>query len=183
MLTIDLPGHGKSLGFPMTYESQSLFIEYVQILKEFPANAGLKRVHLIGHSLGGGIALQFALTQLNSVSSLTLFAPMGLGKNINGKFIESFAKGKSVRQIRESLNQLFFNNSWVTDSLVDATVLQHKNSEFRKNLSRLASILQNQNEQSWLVKDELQDLINQSRSAKKALSNDIIDAEVVEDDG
>ena len=66
MLTIDLPGHGKSLGFPMTYESQSLFIEYVQILKEFLANAGLKRVHLIGHSLGGGIALQFALTQLNS---------------------------------------------------------------------------------------------------------------------
>jgi len=30
---------------------------------------------------------------------------------------------------------------------------------------------------------ELQDLINQSRSAKKALSNDIIDAEVVDDDG
>ena len=31
---------------------------------------------------------------------------------------------------------------------------------------------------------ELQDLINQSRSAQKALSNDIIiDAEVVEDDG
>ena len=30
---------------------------------------------------------------------------------------------------------------------------------------------------------ELQDLINQSRSAKKALSNDVIDAEVVEDDG
>ena len=108
--------------------------------------------------MGGGIALQFALTQLNSVSSLTLFAPMGLGKNINGKFIENFAKGKSVRQIRESLNQLFYNNSWVTDSLVDATVLQHKNSEFRKILSRLASILQNQNEQSWLVKDELQKL-------------------------
>ena len=30
---------------------------------------------------------------------------------------------------------------------------------------------------------ELQDLINQSRSAKKALTNDVIDAEVVEDDG
>ena len=30
---------------------------------------------------------------------------------------------------------------------------------------------------------ELQDLINQSRSAKKALENDVIDAEVVEDDG
>ena len=156
--TIDLPGHGNSLGFPMEYESHSLFNEYVQILREFLAIAGLKRVHLIGHSLGGGIALQFALTQQNSVSSLTLFAPMGLGKKINGKFIESFAKGESVRQIRETLNLLFYTNSWVTDSLVNATVLQHNNPEFRKILSRLASILQKQDEQNWIVKDELKEL-------------------------
>lgn len=156
--TIDLPGHGNSLGFPMAYESQSLFNEYAQILKEFLANAGLKRVHLLGHSLGGGIALQFALNQLNSVSSLTLFAPMGLGSSINGKFIESFAKGLSVQEIRETLNLLFYKNSWVTDSLVNATVLQHQNPEFRKILSRLASILQKQDEQNWQVRDELQKL-------------------------
>ena len=158
MWTIDLPGHGNSLGFPMAYESQSLFNEYAQILKEFLANAGLKRVHLLGHSLGGGIALQFALNQLNSVSSLTLFAPMGLGSSINGKFIESFAKGVSVQEIRETLNLLFYKNSWVTDSLVNATVLQHQNPEFRKVLIRLSSLLQKQDKQSWKVRDELQNL-------------------------
>jgi len=156
--TIDLPGHGDSLEFPMEYESKNLFNEYVQILKEFLAKVGLKRVHLIGHSLGGGIALKLALIHLNSVSSLTLLAPMGLGNSINGKFIESFAKGESVQEIRESLNLLFYKNSWVTDSLVNATVLQHQNPEFRKILFRLASLLQKQDEQSWQVRDELQNL-------------------------
>jgi pyruvate dehydrogenase E2 component (dihydrolipoamide acetyltransferase) len=156
--TIDLPGHGNSLKFPMEYKSKSLFNEYSQILKEFLENTGLKRVHLIGHSLGGGIALNFALNHLNSVSSLTLLAPMGLGDNINEKFIESFAKGESVDEIRESLNLIFYNNSWVTDSLVNATVLQHQNPEFRKVLIRLASLLQKQDKQSWKVRDELQNL-------------------------
>tara|TARA_B100001996_G_scaffold79806_1_gene58834 strand:+ start:129 stop:1517 length:1389 start_codon:yes stop_codon:yes gene_type:complete len=155
---IDLPGHGKSLEFPMSYESKTLFNEYAKVLKEFLSNAGLKRVHLIGHSLGGGIALNFALNHLNSVSSLTLLAPMGLGNSINEKFIESFAKGESFQEIRESLNLLFYNNSWVTDSLVHPTVLQHQNPEFRKILGRLASILQKQGKQSWKVRDELQNL-------------------------
>ena len=140
------------------YESKTLFNEYVQVLKEFLANVGLKRVHLIGHSLGGGIALNFALNHLNSVSSLTLLAPMGLGYNINEKFIESFAKGESVDKIRESLNLIFYNNSWVTDSLVNATVLQHQNPEFRKVLIRLSSLLQKQDKQSWKVRDKLQNL-------------------------
>ena len=157
--TIDLPGHGNSLKFPMEYKSKSLFNEYSQILNEFLENTGLKRVHLIGHSLGGGIALNFALNHLNSVSSLTLLAPMGLGDNINEKFIESFAKGESVDEIRESLNLIFYNNSWVTDSLVNATVLQHQNPEFRKVLIRLASLLQKQDKQSWKVRDELQNLL------------------------
>ena len=156
--TIDLPGHGNSIEFPMAYESKSLFNEYAQILKEFLKKAGLKKVHLIGHSLGGGIALKFALNHLNYVSSLTLFAPMGLGDSINEKFIESFAKGESVEEIRESLNLIFYNNLWVTDSLVNATVLQHKNPKFRKILGRLTSLLQKQNKQNWKVRDELQNL-------------------------
>jgi len=156
--TIDLPGHGNSLEFPMAYESKTLFNEYVQVLKEFLTKVGLKRVHLIGHSLGGGIALKFALNHLDSVSSLTLFAPMGLGKSINKKFIENFAKGESVQEIRESLNLLFYKNSWVTDSLVNATVLQHQNPEFRNILGRLASLLQKQDKLSRQVKDELQNL-------------------------
>ena len=156
--TIDLPGHGDSLEFNMEYESKTLFNEYANVLKEFLSNAGLKRVHLIGHSLGGGIALNFALNHQNSVSSLTLFAPMGLGNSINKKFIDSFAKGESVKEIKESLNLLFYKKTWVTDSLVNATVLQHQNSEFRNILGRLATILQKQDKQSWQIRDELQNL-------------------------
>ena len=83
---------------------------------------------------------------------------MGLGDSINEKFIESFAKGESVEEIRESLNLIFYKNLWVTDSLVNATVLQHKNPKFRKILGRLTSLLQKQNKQNWKVRDELQNL-------------------------
>ena len=156
--SIDLPGHGNSFEFSMTYESKTLFDEYTKVLKAFLANAGLKKVHLIGHSLGGGIALKFALNHQNSVSSLTLFSPMGLGKSINKKFIENFAKSESVKDIRESLNLLFYKNSWVTDSLVNATVLQHQNPEFRKILCRIATLLQKKDKQNWQIRDELQNL-------------------------
>ena len=47
---------------------------------------------------------------------------------------------------------------WVRDSLVNATVLQHKNPKFRKILGRLTSLLQKQNKQNWKVRDELQNL-------------------------
>ena len=156
--SIDLPGHGKSLEFPMAYESKTLIDDYAKVLKEFLAHSGLKRVHLIGHSLGGGIALKFALNHQSSVSSLTLFAPMGIGKRLNKKFIKSFAEGESSKKIRESLNMLFYKNSLVTDSLVNATVLQHQNSEFRKVLDRLSSFLQKQNKQIWNLRDELENL-------------------------
>ena len=83
---------------------------------------------------------------------------MGLGNSINKKFIESFAKGQSDQEIRESLDQLFYKKSWVTDSLVHATVLQHQNPKFRKILGRLATILQKQDKQSWQIRDKLQNL-------------------------
>ncbi|SVC78699.1 uncharacterized protein METZ01_LOCUS331553, partial [marine metagenome] len=51
-----------------------------------------------------------------------------------------------------------YKNSWVTDSLVNATVLQHKNPEFLKILGRLASLLQKQDTQNWQVGNELQNL-------------------------
>ena len=142
----------------MAYESKTLIDDYAKVLKEFLTHSGLKRVHLIGHSLGGGIALKFALNHQSAVSSLTLFSPMGLGKSINKKFIKIFAEGESSKKIRESLNMLFYKNSLVTDSLVNATVLQHQNSEFRKVLNRLSSFLQKQNKQIWNLRDELENL-------------------------
>ena len=72
--------------------------------------------------------------------------------------IKSGVPTKTKQEIRESLYQLFYKKSWVTDSLVHATVLQHQNPKFRKILGRLATILQKQDKQSWQIRDELQNL-------------------------
>lgn len=58
ILAVDLPGHGKSTGLPMSrIEDYSLFI------KDFLSLLGIRCFSLAGHSMGGAIAIDFALTK------------------------------------------------------------------------------------------------------------------------
>lgn len=111
-IAIDLPGYGKSskgnYEFSMTY--------YAQIIKEFAEKKGLKNVVLVGHSMGGQIALTTALQYPDLVEKLVLVAPAGF---------ETFNKGQRswlgnvmtpdlvrltpVDQIRTNLSYNFYN--------------------------------------------------------------------------
>jgi pimeloyl-ACP methyl ester carboxylesterase len=55
-LAVDLPGHGASKG-----EGKKSIPEYTEFIKDFCDTLGLKEVVLGGHSLGGGIVLDFAV--------------------------------------------------------------------------------------------------------------------------
>ncbi|NIQ26843.1 MAG: alpha/beta fold hydrolase, partial [Gammaproteobacteria bacterium] len=57
---------------------------------EFLDALDLPVVHLAGHSLGGAVAGQLALTQPDKVRSLTLIASVGLGPDINMDYIRGF---------------------------------------------------------------------------------------------
>jgi len=63
----DLPGHAESLGSPMeTVEA------YAGWLAEFVKEAGLGKFILAGHSMGGAIALQAALSRIAGLEALIL---------------------------------------------------------------------------------------------------------------
>ncbi len=47
---------------------------YLDLLKQ----QGLERVHIVGHSLGGWIALEMAVRQTSRIASLALIAPAGI---------------------------------------------------------------------------------------------------------
>lgn len=74
----DLPGFGDSQ--PM--DGDHGISEFVQFVEDFTHSLGLKRFHLIGHSVGGGIALRYALKFPYKVGKLVLVSSMCLGKEI-----------------------------------------------------------------------------------------------------
>lgn len=49
---------------------------------------GIGRAHLVGHSLGGAVALVLAEQHPERVASLTLIAPAGLGQQLDRNLLE-----------------------------------------------------------------------------------------------
>ncbi len=74
----DLPGYGGSQPLDGDY-----FIpELSEFLDKFAAKLGLENFNLVGHSLGGGIALSFALKSPHRIRKLVLVSSLCLGREI-----------------------------------------------------------------------------------------------------
>lgn len=74
VIAVDLPGHGQSA--PFTADSYSLEA-YAKTLDSLIQALGIKKVALVGHSMGAQIAIHYALKHLNKVSHLLLCSPAG----------------------------------------------------------------------------------------------------------
>jgi len=74
----DLPGFGGSQLMDGDYGIP----EFADFLEDFIRSLGLERFHLVGHSLGGGIALSYALKYPNRISKLVLINSLCLGKEM-----------------------------------------------------------------------------------------------------
>jgi len=76
---LDLVGHGRSDKPPRaSYRASDL----AHFVKEFIVTLNLERASLVGHSLGGAIALQFALQFPDLLDGLVLVDSAGLGKEL-----------------------------------------------------------------------------------------------------
>ena len=75
----DLPGHGDSAPGGGDYSLGSL----AAVLRDVLVALGHDRATLVGHSLGGGIAMQFSYQFPEMVERLVLVSSGGLGKEVN----------------------------------------------------------------------------------------------------
>lgn len=98
-LAYDLPGHGLSLDFPAAGPAK---VAARAVLADLSQRA-LKRVHLVGHSMGGAVAMLMALAEPGKVASLTLLAPGGLGPEINGPLLRRYGGAADRSAIRACL--------------------------------------------------------------------------------
>ena len=74
----DLPGHGASAKAPGDYSLGSL----ASSLRDLLVKLGHDRATLIGHSLGGGVAMQFAYMFAERTERLVLVSSGGLGRDV-----------------------------------------------------------------------------------------------------
>ena len=72
-IAIDLPGYGKSS--KQIHNGSVRF--YTEIIHEFIEAVGLKNVSIVGHSMGGQIAMAYVINYPDMIKQLVLIAPSG----------------------------------------------------------------------------------------------------------
>ena len=85
----------------------------------------VERVHVVGHSMGGALAVSLAARQPERIATLTLLAPAGLGPEINGGFIDAFVRASRRKDAAEALQFLVHDASLISRAMVE-DVLRYK---------------------------------------------------------
>lgn len=151
---LDLPGHGNS--------SKDVGPGDLDALVEFTLGwieaIALPEVHLVGHSLGGAIALALALRVPRRVRSCTLIASAGLGPEIDAAYIEGFVGSERRKQLKPHLEKLFANSSLITRQLVDDVLKFKRLDGVRESLQRIADNVFSDGTQAVVMRDELKSL-------------------------
>ena len=112
---LDLPGHG---GSTKDVGDGSLGT-MAGVVNDFLAMLDVPKAHLVGHSMGGAVALELARQQVDRVQSLTLIASAGLGTEIDGEYIDGFVGADRRKELKPHLQKLFADPKLVTRQLID----------------------------------------------------------------
>jgi pyruvate dehydrogenase E2 component (dihydrolipoamide acetyltransferase) len=112
---LDLPGHGTSAKDVGTDPAGVLADAVTGVLDA----VGASRAHLVGHSMGGAVALAVAARDPRRAASVTLIAPTGFGRQINAGYLRGFAEAQTRRELKPVVGQLFSDESLVTRQVID----------------------------------------------------------------
>ncbi len=126
IIRLDLPCHGRSpkrriAGFTALLS---------EVRKAFD-RLNPEKAHLIGHSLGGALALALADTRERSIASLTLIAPAGLGPDINGKTLDGINRATRPESLKPWLKTLVADDELVTDGYACAAMSARQDPALR----------------------------------------------------
>ena len=153
VLAVDLPNHGKS-----AHEStQCLGNLAARVLQTLDAQ-GVTDFHLMGHSLGGAVALALVQKASARVKSVTLIAPAGLGPDINGAFIDGLCRAESEAALRPWMAELVSDPKILSSSFIATAHKQLASPQKRGALRSMAQNLMPQGTQAESLRHVLEDL-------------------------
>ncbi len=126
-IAIDLPGYGNSINKNINNEDQLGL--YANSIIEFAENLRLKKIVLIGHSMGGQIAIITAVQHPAIIKQLILIAPAGLEtftdaeRKIFLKFTTpAFFKNQDEATIRKNFANNFYAQPADAENLIEYRV-------------------------------------------------------------
>lgn len=153
-LAYDLPGHGLSLDFPGSGPAKTAARA---VLADLTARK-TKRVHLVGHSMGGAVATLMALIEPEKIASLTLLAPGGLGTEINGPLLRRYAAAADRREIRACLAAMSGPQSLPPEHLVDVFDGMRRRPDQLQKLVEIAAAMTRDDRQGVIPREQLDTL-------------------------
>jgi pyruvate dehydrogenase E2 component (dihydrolipoamide acetyltransferase) len=115
VIALDLPGHGGSAKDVGAGDLATLAKAVLGVL----AALDVPKAHLVGHSLGGAVALRAALDSPSHVASLSLIAPAGLGEEIDEDFTRDFITANRRKLLQPVLAKLFADPSLVSHDMME----------------------------------------------------------------
>ena len=89
---------------------------YVSYVERFINMMGYRDIHVLGNSLGGHVALLYALGNPEMLKSLALTGSSGLFENNMG---QTYPKRKNYEFVKERTKQTFYDGDLATKELVD----------------------------------------------------------------
>ena len=117
-VAIDLPGHGGSVKQVGAGDAET----FAAAVADTVTALGIDRCHLVGHSMGGAIALALAQKTPQRLVSLTLLASAGLGREINSAFIDGYVRVQRRREAQELLAVLVHDPSLISRAMIEETL-------------------------------------------------------------
>lgn len=117
----DMPGWGQSTRIDSTSYA---YPQQVERLHQFVGALGLKRFHLIGHSMGGFISSAYAARYPQEVITLGLIAPHGMAEPEPSELARSVAQGdnwlvaRNVPEFNRLLDNVFAKRPYLPKSVL-----------------------------------------------------------------
>lgn len=150
-IALDLPGHGGSSKEPGEGGVPALADAVLTVLDAL----GVERAHLVGHSLGGAVALHLALERPQRTASATLVAPAGFGPEIAMDYIEGFLAHSRARKLRPVLEMLVHDPALVTAEMVENVLRAKRMDGAQRALEAIAAACFGGGRQRWQARERL----------------------------
>ncbi|WP_421723295.1 alpha/beta fold hydrolase [Bauldia sp.] len=119
-IALDLPGHGRS----DRDVGEGTVTALSDLVAGFLDGRGTGPVHIVGHSLGGAIALDLAHRRPDLVASLFLLAPAGIGGGIDPAFLSAVVAMETLDAASAVLGRLVIRQRLISPQMTTRVLAQ-----------------------------------------------------------